>query len=237
MPLLSSLLCRNRQPEVMDQPGLDPVAHEHALRDLARINWWSRSASILWPTIRAHALKTQRPLRVLDVATGAGDVPIGLLNRAKRAGLALEVSACDISETALHYAQKRATAAGVAIRFFHHDILTNPLPDGFDIVTASLFLHHLDEADAIVVLQRMQASATRAVLVNDLERNRIGYIMAWIGTRILSRSPVVHVDGPLSVRGAFSITEALMLAEQAGLRGAKIARHWPFRFLLTGVRS
>ncbi len=237
MPLLSSLLSRNRQPEVMDQPGLDPVAHEHALRDLARINWWSRSASILWPTIRAHALKTHRPLRVLDVATGAGDVPIGLLKRAVRAGLALEMSACDISETALHYAQKRATAAGVAIRFFHHDILTNPLPDGFDIVTSSLFLHHLDEADAIVVLQRMQANATRAVLVNDLERNRIGYITAWIGTRILSRSPVVHVDGPLSVRGAFSTTEALTLAEQAGLRGIKVSRHWPFRFLLSGERS
>src|SRR5918912_1375115 len=78
------------RPEVMDQPGLDPRRHAHALRGLARINFWSGSAGILWPDLAALARETApRPLRVLDVATGGGDVPIRLWRRARRAGLDL----------------------------------------------------------------------------------------------------------------------------------------------------
>jgi hypothetical protein len=77
---------RRRRPEVMDQPGLSPPRHARALRGLARINFWSGSAGILW---RPLAALCRRPdtqhLRVLDLATGGGDVPIRLWRRARRA--------------------------------------------------------------------------------------------------------------------------------------------------------
>ena len=100
----------------------------------------------------------------------------------------------------------------------------------------SLFLHHLDEAEAVTVLRSMSQGSRRAVLVNDLVRSRSGYLLAVLGTRILSRSPIVHIDGPLSVAGAFTPDEVLQLCEQAGLNGATISRHWPQRFLLTWSR-
>jgi hypothetical protein len=57
--------------------------------------------------------------------------------------------------------------------------------------------------------------------------------MAVVGCHLLSGSRVVHVDGPISVAGAFTPGEALSLAEQAGLQGATLTRHWPQRYLLT----
>jgi hypothetical protein len=101
----------------------------------------------------------------------------------------------------------------------------------------SLFLHHLDEPQAVELLRRMSESARHLVLVNDLIRGRLGYALAWLGTRLLTRSRVVHVDGPLSVEGAFTRAEALELAERAGLHGATIVRRWPCRFLLTWQRD
>ena len=49
--------------------------------------------------------------------------------------------------------------------------------------------------------------ARRQVVISDLRRSRSGFVIAWIGTRLLSRSPVVHYDGPVSVRAAWTIRE------------------------------
>jgi SAM-dependent methyltransferase len=235
MPLLPAL-ARRLQPEVMDQPGLPPDRHRHALRGLGRINFWSGSAGILWPPLAALARASARPVRVLDLASGGGDVPIRLGHRARRAGLSLVLEGCDVSPLAVEHATQQAQRRGAAVRFFVADALAGDLPAGYDAVMCSLFLHHLTQEQAVTILRRMGAAAGRLVLVNDLVRGRAGLLLAKVGTRLLSRSPVVHVDGPRSVEAAFTVEEARALAERAGLGGATVRRRWPCRFLLTWVR-
>ena len=233
---LRGIAQRNLQPELMDQPGLDVAEHDRALRGLARVKWFSRSAAIFWPILRELAREQGgSPLRVLDVACGGGDVTVALVQRARRVRVALQMAGCDFSDTALALARRRASETREEIEFFRHDVLKEPLPARFDAVICSLFLHHLDEPDAINVLRSM-SQAGQAVLVNDLVRSRRGYLLAVVGTRLLSRSRIVHVDGPMSVEGAFTPPEALQLCEQAGLHGTNISRHWPQRFLLTWRR-
>lgn len=231
---LTRLSARHREVELMDEPALDVSEHTRALAGLRRVNWWSRSAAMVQSDLRqlAAGYSAERPLRLLDVACGGGDVTTAIARWARLAGLPIRVSGCDISPTALDIARHPADSTGESIEFFQHDLLQQPLPAEFDVVMCSLFLHHLEEADAVRVLRSMAAAATRAVLVNDLIRSRSGYLLALFGTRLLSRSRIVHVDGPLSVAGAFTPHEALHLSEQAGLSGATISRHWPQRFLL-----
>lgn len=226
---------RHRQPELMDEPTLNAAEHAQALTGLARVNWWSRSSAIVRPALRRLVAdcSPERPLRLLDVACGGGDVTVAVAQWTRREGLPVRVSACDISPTALDISRRRAAMTGESIEFFQHDLLRNPLPTEFDVVMCSLFLHHLDEPDAVRILRSMADAAARAILVNDLIRSRGGYWLAMLGPRLLTRSRIVHVDGPLSVAGAFTPPEALGLCEQAGLHGATISRHWPQRFLLT----
>src|SRR4051812_28091799 len=108
---------RVRLPEVMDQPGLDPTRHAAALRGLARINAVSRSARILWPRLAALAKEAGRPVRVLDLASGGGDVTVGIWALAKRANLPVHIEGCDVSPTAVRYAADRARAAGADVPF------------------------------------------------------------------------------------------------------------------------
>jgi SAM-dependent methyltransferase len=234
MGLLSQRRCR---PEVMDQPGLSPSRHVRALRGLARINLLSGSAGILWGPLKALGRELgTRALRVLDVASGGGDVPIRLWRRARRAGLDWDVEGCDISPVAVEHARACAARAGAEVRFFVHDALRDPLPAGYDAVISSLFLHHLDGDQARAFLRRLADSAGRLLLINDLARSWPGLILAHVGARLLSASPVVHTDGPRSVEAAFTPGEALALAEKAGLHGATVARRWPCRYLLTWRR-
>jgi 2-polyprenyl-3-methyl-5-hydroxy-6-metoxy-1,4-benzoquinol methylase len=238
MPLRVDLHRRRLQPELMDQPGLDPDCHDQALHGLARINAVSRSAAILWPRLRSLARRLHpRPLRILDVASGAGDVPVQLEQMGRRTGLRLEIAGCDRSTEAVRHAARRAEEQQANVAFFPCDALAGDLPPGWDAVISSLFLHHLEADQAVLLLQRMARAAARLVLVNDLIRSLPGYLLACLGTRLLSRSPLVHVDGPRSVEGAFILAEVRDLARRAGLQGARLSEHWPYRFLLAWRRS
>lgn len=224
---------RQMTPERMDDPALDPREHDLALVGLARINRWTGSVGILWPVIRDEARSLGRPLRLLDVATGSGDIPVSLAKRAKKAGISLTVSGCDVSETAIAAATCRAKKENVEATFFRHDVLNAPLPMGYDIVLASLFLHHLTDDEAIRVIKAMALAAGRMVVISDLSRSSFNKGLVWIGCRLLSRSPVVHFDGPVSVKAAFTPLEATELAIRAGLTGATVTPRFPCRWLLT----
>ncbi len=226
---INGLRLRLRVDELMDQPGLDPAAHELALQGLGRINALSRSDSIVWPPIARLARTSALKVRVLDLACGGGDVTSALTLRSKKAGMNVHVDGCDVSETAVALANLRPGLAS----FTCLDVLRDPLPEGYDVICCSLFLHHLEVEDAVTLLGKMARAARRLVLVNDLARSRFGYALAWAGCRLLSRSYIVRHDGPASVAAAFTPAEARDLAARAGLIGATVERRWPERFLLS----
>src|SRR5262245_27094890 len=173
---------RRLVPEIMDQPGLTPDRHHAALRGLSRINLFSGSAGLLWPALRRLARETApRPARVLDIATGAGDVPLRLWKKASRAGVPLTLTGCDVSPVAVAHAALASRKCGADLRFFVHDVLADPLPAGYDAVICSLFLHHLNDDEAVDLLRQMEGAAGRLVLVNDLSRGRAGWLLAWAG--------------------------------------------------------
>jgi 2-polyprenyl-3-methyl-5-hydroxy-6-metoxy-1,4-benzoquinol methylase len=222
----------------MDDAGLDPVLHRQALRGLERINTVSATLSAVWPVIGDLARRlAPAPVSVLDVACGAGDLAIGLARRARRRGLDLDVEACDVSATAVDHARLSASRRGAAVRFFRHDVIADGLPGAYDVLICSLFLHHLDREQASRLLAAMDRAARFLIVVTDLDRSRIGLALAWLGTRFLSRSPVVHVDSIRSVRAAFTLDEVAELGREAGLARFAVERHWPCRWRLVAERS
>jgi 2-polyprenyl-3-methyl-5-hydroxy-6-metoxy-1,4-benzoquinol methylase len=221
---------RDRQAEVMDQPGLDPADHQRALHGLRRINAISRSSAGVFSSLLAlPALEDHAPLSVLELACGGGDTAIDLERMASRRGVQLTIRACDLNPEAIRIARSNALQRASAVEFFVADALEDPGPERVDVVYCTLFAHHLDDGDVVKLLRVMAARARRLVVVDDLIRSRLGYALAWSGTRLLSRSWVVHTDGPLSVRAAFTPAELRRLAEQAGLSTARLVRFWPER--------
>lgn len=228
---------RRRRAEIMDGPGLEVAEHDRALAGLARVNWVCGSSRVLWRALRPVVASTGgKRMRILDIASGAGDVAIGLWRRARRAGIRAEVLGIDISPTAIAHATRRAARHHAEVRFAKKNALRDDLPDGFDVITSTLFLHHLADPDAAMLLSRMAEAARRAVLVYDLTRGRFCYWMANLGTRALSRSEVIRRDAGWSVESAFTIPELRRIAKRAGLADATIEPRFPGRMLLTWTR-
>lgn len=233
------LTSRHREAELMDQPDLSPDLHTRALRGLERINRASTAARAVWRPIHDGLRRqaSRREVSILDVACGAGDTLTGVARRARACGVGVSVHGCDVSATAIAYAQQRAAAQRVHGHFFQHDVLAHDLPQRFDVLTCSLFLHHLDDETAETLLTRLYAATRWLLIVCDLHRCRRGLALAWLGTRLLSRSAIVHVDGPRSVRAAFTRTEASRLAARADIPAATIEPIWPCRWRLVAERA
>jgi len=220
------------EPELMDDPALGADQHQRALDGLIRINRMSRTAARLARAIETLTPPDNRPLRILDVATGSGEVPLALAVRAQRRGHHWQLLGSDISPTAVAYAAQRASKQQLAVDFLTHNALETPLPDDCDVIVCSLFLHHLNDEQAELLLRRMREAARQMVIVDDLRRSNWGLLVAVIGTRLLSRSRIVHIDGLRSVRAAFTPRELSTLADRAGLAGHRVTTCWPARQLL-----
>ncbi len=230
------------QAEIMDQPDLDTSEHERALHGLRRVNALSFSHTAFWPSIvrRAKTINARddRPVCVLDLACGAGDVGRRLAHRAVRNDLPIRITGWDISHTAVALASEQAKTEELDnVHYAQADVLHDPLPTNFDVIMCSLFLHHLEKQQTIDLLKKMAAATQGDLLVNDLRRTKLGYWLAWFGCRLLTRSPVVHNDGPISVEGAYTLDEIAGMADDAGLNGVRLSRRWPERFLLAWSRS
>jgi SAM-dependent methyltransferase len=217
----------------MDDPGLDAASHHAALRGLARLNRLGGGTESTWEAISLFCQRRGlRALRVLDLACGGGDVPVELARRAGRAGLELSIDGCDLNGQALEHARQRASDAGARVHFFACDALRDPLPTGYDLVMSSLFLHHLTRAQAVLLLRRMAEVAGRMVLINDLARSRLNVGLVGLAARMVSTSPIVHADGPQSVRAAWSLAELRELCVEAELAGARVTAQFPCRMLM-----
>ncbi len=232
LPILANH--RRVTPEIMDDPGITEAAHLNALNGLRRINRASNTVHYMMKPIVALARRENlKRLSMLDVACGGGDVPIGVAIMAQRAGVEIDLTLLDRSATALENAAAAAEGAGVACQCIQADLLTQHQELSFDVVTCSLFLHHIPEpVQVIEFLKKLRAMARRQVVISDLRRSRSGFVVAWIGTRLLSRSPVVHYDGPISVRAAWTMRELADFAARAQMNGARIHDCWPWRMLL-----
>lgn len=236
MGFVTSLNNRRLTPERMDQPGLPRDDHAAALAGLRRLNWASGTVAQLFESIAQFAQQqSASKLRVLDVASGGGDVAAGLVERGHRRGLQISVLGLDCSSQACDIARSRH-ASVQNLSFEQQDVLTQPLPGGFDVIVSSLFLHHLTDDEACKLLANMAQSARLGIAVSDLRRATAGWWIAQLACRTLSRSPVVHFDGPRSVEGAYTLGEMRSLCDTANLQSARIEKCWPWRMLITWSR-
>lgn len=226
-----------RTPELMDDPAILAADHLDALDALATINALSRTAASVAAAVRRLALPAPdraTPLHVVDLACGGGDVTLGL---AQRLGAGYRITGLDVSDRAVARARRLAASCGLTAATFEvRDVVAEGCPP-CDVVVTSLFLHHLDDPTAAVVLDAMRGAARHGLVVSDLLRSRGGLWLAVLGTRLLTTSRIARIDGPLSVRAARTLAEHRVLCAEAGLEAARVSRIWPERVLIEWRRS
>ena len=223
-------------PEMMDNPECDPGLLREDLANLRKINKWFGGYSAL--RLGINAIEARIPpavaVKILDLGTGSGDhLPI-LLRRLRKKRRDVHIVGVDKQRQILGVARER-TIGVEGIEIVEGDIRHLPYSDhSFDIVIASLVLHHHSFDDCARILKEMKRVSRYGVVVNDLQRSWIGAGVTWAFTHVFMRNPMTLHDSTLSVLRSFTWDELSSLARQAGLERHAIFRHPMFRFVLVG---
>jgi len=205
------------------------VPDEEALRSLADIrfvNRWLGNRGRLASLVRPY-LEASPRARLLDVGCGSADIPAYLLRQASRPLVAVGV---DIKMLHLEAAPRE-------VRRVRADVRALPFaPRSFDVVMASLFLHHFDAGEVADVLRGLFALTRGALVINDLRRARLPYAFAKATFPLLLRSRVSRNDGLLSIRRAFTPDELAAAFSEAHIP-VRIERTFPYRLLAVAERA
>jgi len=215
------------RPEWMD---VAETASPELERDLANLESLNRrfGAHKLVLDYLTPVLERRQPLRVVDLGTGAADIPRAIVRRARELGCPIVITAVDRQQPTLEIAEK-FSAGYPEIRFQRADFLTFAEGTIYDVVLCNLVLHHLDETDVIRLLRRCRELTKAAALVTDLRRSRLAQAGIFAVTELFYREPMTRHDARLSAERAFSYPELRKLATAAGWWGFRHKRTPFFR--------
>jgi ubiquinone/menaquinone biosynthesis C-methylase UbiE len=117
------------------------------------------------------------------------------------------------------------------------DAMSMPFSDSvFDLVSCSLFLHHLSPEEAVQFARESLRVCRVAVLVNDLVRHPLHLALAYAGVPIY-RSRITRNDAPASVKQAYTIDEMTEFFRRGGAAQVEAQRHFLFRMGVIAWKS
>jgi 2-polyprenyl-3-methyl-5-hydroxy-6-metoxy-1,4-benzoquinol methylase len=213
------------EPELMDRPQPVSAELERDLKNLRQLNRWFGSHRLILRFLRRW-IKPGDRVRVVDLATGSGDIPRVIVDHARKVGAKVQIDALDRQSATLEIARK-LSAGYPEISYLKANLLEWQPSDRYDIVLCSLVLHHFSDEDAVRVLRRCRELSQRFVLVSDLRRGWLAKIGVYLLTALIFREPMTKYDARLSAARAFSFAE---LADLAGKAGWTKFGHKKFRF-------
>jgi 2-polyprenyl-3-methyl-5-hydroxy-6-metoxy-1,4-benzoquinol methylase len=213
------------RPELMDRPQPVSSELEKDLRNIRQLNRFFGSHRLVLHFLRRW-IKPGDHVRIVDLATGSGDIPRLIVDYAQKIGAKVEIDALDRQSATLEIARK-LSGNYPEISYIDANILEWQLAQPYDIVLCSLALHHFSDEDAVRLLRRCGDLSRKFVLVSDLRRGLLATIGIYLLTALIFREPMTRYDGRVSAARAFSFAELDDLAGRASLQNFQ---HRKFHF-------
>jgi len=229
---------RRSLPELLDLHA-DTYTREElegALNDLTRVNHYLGSVRAVLKHLAAlHAETADEGFTLLDVATGAADIPVAIAKWGRQAGIRVGITAVDLDPNIIQIARRRCES---------HPEITLAVADGFalpfanqrfDYVLITKTAHHFTDEQVSRMIKEFSRVARRGYVIVDLERSRVAYCLIYLLTRLLTRNRLSRSDGPLSVLKAYTPGELASLATRSGTSIFSVSRE-PFWLLVLSGR-
>lgn len=220
--------------ELLDVPSEATRAEvERNLADIATANRWLGGTQMMLGHL-SHLIcpqATGMPVRILDMATGGADIPIAIVQWARKAGLSVQITAVDVNPMVEEIAREN-TQDYPEICVDKQNILSLPYADqAFDFVICAQVLHHLANDEVITALREANRLSSKGIVVSDLRRRALCVNLARLASPFISNRLSRH-DSKVSFQNGFTPDELRELAESAELPNYAIYAHGPCRLAL-----
>ncbi|MFZ0293625.1 MAG: methyltransferase domain-containing protein [Candidatus Sulfotelmatobacter sp.] len=227
-------------PEVLDSDVCSRREAQAVLTVLGRVNrWFGGVATTEEMVTRVAGAAGVKRLSLLEVAAGSGEVPELVRHRLGRRGIVVDVTLLDLAHSHLSDGSYELSNEANKNRIVGN-ALSLPFKDGaFDVVSCSLFAHHLKPEQLPVFVRESLRVSRRAVLINDLVRHPLHLAAAFAGFPIMWNR-VAWRDGLTSVRRAYVPKEIESILRSDGFElpvRLEISRHFLYRMAVIVWRN
>jgi hypothetical protein len=219
---------RTVTPELLDDDAGSAAEVSTSLADLGRINRWFGGVRVLTRLVERVAAKSGRhELTLLDVAGARGEVPALAALRLRQQGIRLETTVLDRATS--HLARGERGVVGNALALPFRD-------SSFDVVSSSLFVHHLEPPEVRQFVDEALRVARLAVLINDIRRHPVHLALTYVGLP-LYRSRLTRSDAPISIRRAYTPEEMRDLLGQTTAARVDLGTYYLYRMGIIAWRN
>jgi SAM-dependent methyltransferase len=213
--------------ELLDDPGADPATVAESLRNISRANRWFGGAAAVRHGLGRVLAGAPRGSRItlLDLGTGAGDLPRIAAAWAHRREIRLRPAGLELSRVAARLARDGGVPCVVGCAG------SPPLREkSVDLVLASQLLHHLAPESAVRLLRTCDRLARVGVVVADIRRGRLAPFLFRLGAGVLGFDRHTIADGLTSIRRGYTPRELRELLAAAGIQ-APVSRRPMYRLV------
>lgn len=214
--------------EEMDKSSIDQDTLFRTYDQFHRLNRWLTGWKSLFVKRILPLSRANRPLRILDIGCGGGDLCRNLSNWARRASTPVDITGIDPNPRAIRYSRSQHLPNNV--RFMHctaTDLVHNE--QTFDVVLSNHLLHHLENSEVTSLCREAEKLTTGTVLFNDIRRSRTGYFLFGAISPLLFRKSFIVRDGLTSIRRSFQPKELKGILPH----GWDVESLFPWRLLAT----
>ncbi len=212
----------------MDDLDCDGPLVDQSLAELDYINYWLGGD---WVSLRGLKMlidKNKNPFSIIDLGCGSGSLLAQMAQEYKdqmNSGIGI-----DANGYILKYARS-AQSAFKQLSFTDVNVLVAAEKDfNCDILHASLFLHHFNHDELVMLFKKFKKQGSRGMVISDLHRHWLAYYSIKYLTQWFSKSKMVQNDGPLSVMRGFRRKEWIRIFEAVGIENYQIRWKWAFRW-------
>jgi 2-polyprenyl-3-methyl-5-hydroxy-6-metoxy-1,4-benzoquinol methylase len=225
---------RSQAMEIMDDLTYHDEVIFQTLRELDFINQWLGGNSVTLNAIEKvwSKIPKEKIAFISDLGCGSGEMLRLIAKKALSEKRDFQLIGIDANPHVVEYAQKQSKEP-VNLNFEAVNVFSDEFrARHFDIIVATLFLHHFSDDELINLLRSLKRQANTGVVVNDIHRHPLAYYsIKWL-TTLFSKSSMVKFDAPLSVLRAFKRKELSAILQKSGIENYDLKWKWAFRWQL-----
>jgi len=156
------------------------------------------------------ARRNGAPLRILDIGSGSCDIPLAVLNWARKNCISLDYTCLETSGCAIDAARVNIERAGTTkLRLLQEDAFTHEPAQPYDCAVASMCFHHFSDPQILALIERLRGFVRDNVLINDLLRSELAALA--VRLLLVNKSAGVRHDTLLSIQRGFKVKELYTL--------------------------
>ena len=223
---------RSVDPEIMDNFAMEGDILQDALDKIAKINQLLGGNKLTLNGVRKllNSIEPTQKITLADIGCGNGDMLRKLADFGHQNGYEFELIGFDANDFTIGYA-KKLSLLYPNIRYEKLDIFDKKFQNfQFDIALCTLTLHHFDEPQIEILLQKCYHQSRKGIVINDLHRNIVAYRLFQLLCLVFNLQDMSKQDGLTSILRGFKKHELINLSKKLSFKKFELSWRWAFRY-------